>query len=97
MYKLEECTTVFNSRLAFRCHKEAVEANKHPGQTRDIGEKLVTEHEQQKPESRAMSRIILQNLHFLARQGFALRGHGDGNDSNLYSYCIYKHSTHLVY
>ena len=94
MYKLEECTTLFNSRLAFHCHKKAVEADKHPEQTRDIGEKLVTEHEQQKPESRAMFRRILQNLRFLARQGLAL---GDGNDSNLYSYCIYKHSTHLVY
>ena len=40
------------------------------------------EHEQQKAENRAMFRRILQNVHFLARQGLPLRGHGDGNDSN---------------
>ena len=47
-----------------------------------MAEKLSKEHERQKSENRAMFRRILQNLHFLARQGLPLRGHGDGSDSN---------------
>ena len=94
----KDATTAFNSHLASRCHKEAVEADKLPGQTGNVGERLVTEHEQQKAESRTMFRRILQTLHFLAREGLALRGHGNRNDSNFTQllHC-YEHSTHPAY
>ena len=78
----KDATTAFSTHLASRCHKEAVEAKELPKQTGDVGEKLSTEHEQQKAENRAMFRRILQNVRFLARQGLSLRGHGDGSDSN---------------
>ena len=78
----KDATTAFSTHLASRCHKEAVEAEELPKQTGDVGEKLSTEHAQQKAENRAMFRRILQNVRFLARQGLSLRGHGDGADSN---------------
>ena len=78
----KDATTAFSTHLASRCHKEAVEALELSKQTSDVGEKLSTEHKQQKAENRAMFRKILQNLRFLARQGLSLRGHGDGADSN---------------
>ena len=78
----KDATTAFSTRLASRCHKEAVEALALSKQTSDVGEKLSTEHKQQKAENRAMFRKILQNLRFLARQGLSLREYGDGADSN---------------
>lgn len=66
----KDATTAFNSHLASHCHKEAVEVDKLPGQTGNVGERLVTEHEQQKAESRTMFKRILQTLHFLAREAW---------------------------
>ena len=45
VYNWTDVTTAFNSHLASRCNKEAVEADKLPGQTGNVGERLVTEHE----------------------------------------------------
>ena len=43
---------------------------------------LSTAHGAEKALNREMLRRILQNIRFLARQGLALRGGGDGEDSN---------------
>ena len=78
----KDATKAFISHLGSRCHKEAIAVRALAKQTGDVGERLSTEHEQQKAENRAMFRRILQNMRFLAQQGLPLRGHGDGNDSN---------------
>ena len=52
-----------------------------PKQTSDVDERLSSEHEKQKAENK-MFQKILQNLRFLARQGFALRGHSEEAKSN---------------
>ena len=69
----KDATTAFSTHLASRCHKEAVEAKELPKQNGDVGEKLSTDHEQQKAENRAMFRRILQNVRFLARQGLRVQ------------------------
>ena len=69
----KDATTAFSAHLASCCHKQAVEAKELPKQTGDVGENLSTEHEQQKAENRAMFRRILQNVHFLARQGLRVQ------------------------
>ena len=53
-----------------------------PGQTRDVGEILDTEHAVQKVEKRKILLILLRSIAFLARQGLALRGYGKEVDSN---------------
>ena len=53
-----------------------------PQQVKDVGEMLSAHHRQPKAENRAMCLLVLENIHFLARQGLALRGHGDDSDSN---------------
>ena len=78
----KDATKAFISHLGSRCHKEAIAVRALAKQTGDVGERLSTEHEQQKAENRAMFRRILQNVRFLARQGLSLRGHGDEKDSN---------------
>ena len=78
----KDATTAFKTHLASQCHKEAIDVKELPNQTGDIGEKLSREHQLGKAENRAMFRRILQNVRFLALQGFPLRGHRDGADSN---------------
>ena len=78
----KDVTTAFRKHLVRSCHKAAVAAETLPKQTGDVGEKISTEHLQEKAENRAMFRRILQNIRFLAHQGLALTGHGDGSDSN---------------
>ena len=92
----KDATTAFSTLLASRCHKEAVEALELSKQTSDVGEKLSTEHKQQKAENRAMFRKILQNLRFLARQGLSLRGTEMVLTATLPSCCAYELSTHLL-
>ena len=53
-----------------------------PGQIRDVGEILDTEHAVQKVENRKILLILLRSIAFLARQGLALRGDGKEVDSN---------------
>ena len=62
------------------CHSEAILTFK--GNLADIGELLSTEHQREKSGKRALLRIILQNIRFLARHGLPLRGHGDETVSN---------------
>ena len=47
-----------------------------------VGESLDSRHRKEKALNRDMFRRVLQNVCFLARQGLALRGHGDSAESN---------------
>ena len=58
-----DATKAFNKHL---CHKEAVSTVELPKQTGDVGERLSSEHEQQKAKNGAVFRKILQNIRFLA-------------------------------
>ncbi len=75
-------TSAFNKHLASACHHEAVAAMQVDREVGDIGELLSTHHQREKAQNRAMFRRIVQNLCFLSRQGIALRGQVDGEDSN---------------
>ena len=66
------------------CHKEAVEKIVTlPATTGDVGELLSGVHAQE-IENRQCFLKILSNLRFVARQGCAIRGHGDETDGNFY-------------
>ena len=67
------------------CHKEAVEKLlKLPASTRDVGELLSSAHAQEKAVNRHCLLKIISTLRFLARQGCAIRGHGDESDGNFH-------------
>lgn len=79
----KEATSSFTKHQASSCHKEAIVAIEVlPEQVKDVGEMLSQHHQQQKSVNRVMFLRILENIRFLARQGLALRGHGDDSDSN---------------
>ena len=78
----KDATSAFNKHLASCCHREALASLRVRSETRDVGELLSTQHKQEKATNRAMLQKVLENLCSLARQGLALRGHGDGEDSN---------------
>ena len=78
----KDATSAFNKHLASGCHHEAVASLRVREEFRDIGEMISTQQEQEKAVNRAMLLRVLQNLRFLARQGLAVRGHFDGEDSN---------------
>ena len=66
-------------------HKTAVEAViTLPATTKDVGELLSSVHASEKATNRHCLLKILSNLRFFARQGCAIRGHGDETDSNYY-------------
>ena len=48
----------------------------------DIGESMREGLAAEKQENRAMLRINLQNIKYLARQGLPHRGHGDDTENN---------------
>ena len=72
----------FRTHAASACHKEAVQSDQLPKEMGDVAERLVAGHTADKERNRSMFMRILQNIRFLARQGLALRGSGDGEDSN---------------
>ena len=53
-----------------------------PTSTKDVGELLSTAHAQEKADNRHCLLKVLCSLRFLARQGCAIRGHGDDKDGN---------------
>ena len=76
----DACEAFKNSNS--ECHKEAVESVGLPVKTGDVGEMLNTEHRKGKKANRTMLCIIIESIHFLARQGLALRGQKDDTNSN---------------
>ena len=78
----KEANTAFRKHEGSQCHREVTQALVLlPQQVRDIGEVLSNEHRQEKAMNRNMFMMILQTLSFLARQGLAIRGHGDENSN----------------
>ena len=64
-------------------HKEAMEVMVIiPSSCPYVAEMLSKEHAAQRKENRQCLLKILSNLHFLGRQGIALRGDGNESDSN---------------
>ena len=64
-------------------HKEANEVLfVLPKQIKDIGEHPDIGHASRKPGSRKVFLTILENIRFLARQGFPLQGDGNEYNSN---------------
>ena len=51
---------------------------------KDVGESLSSQLKIEKAENRHCFLKILSALKFLARQGIAIRGHGDGKESNFH-------------
>ena len=83
-------TSSFTKHQASGSHKEAIE----PTASQRCGELLSVQHRQEKAENRAMLLRILENICFLARQGLALRGHGDDSDSNFIQLLQLRASDH---
>ena len=67
-------TAGFKTHEDSDCHREAIEVIKLPRKCEDIEEKLSAYHSEEKSKNRQIFLTILRNIHFLARQGLALRG-----------------------
>ena len=79
----KDATVSFKKHEASASHKEALQVMLvTPSTCPDIGEMLSRGHAQEKSENRHCFLKILSSIHFLARQGIALRGDGDEADSN---------------
>ena len=81
----KNATVKFSSHERSKCHIEAVQGlYVVPKTTRDVGESLSTLHTKQKRDNRHCFLTIVWNLQFLARQGLALKGDGDEQNSNFH-------------
>lgn len=79
----KKATLKFREHDNSDCHREAVERVKSlPQNTKDIGESLSEQHEDQKRENRMYLIKVLSTIKYLARQGIAFRGDKDDSDSN---------------
>ena len=74
----KDATISFKNHEASASHKEALQVVMViPATCSDVGEMLSREHAQEKSKNRQCLIRILSNIHFLSRQGLALRGDGD--------------------
>ena len=79
----KDATVSFRKHELSECHCAATEAMiSLPGHVVDIGESLSKQHSEEKADNRALLLKIIGNIRFLARQGLALRGSGDDENSN---------------
>ena len=79
----KDATRIFKKHNASDVHKHAVEKLYILLRTtRDIGKSLNAAHEKEKWMNCEYLLKVLQNISFLARQGIALRGDGNEDDSN---------------
>jgi len=79
----KDATRCFNKHEASLLHKAAVDAVITVPQTcLDVGVMLSKTHASEKFKNREYVFQVFHNIHFLARQGIALRGDGDEKDSN---------------
>ena len=81
--KWKLATTKFDKHQCSQCHSEAVlkTVTLH-AVTKDFGETLSREHEQEKIENRKCLLKAMSSVKFLARQGLPLRGHDNESNSN---------------
>ena len=74
----KDATISVKNHEASASHKEALQVVMViPATCSDVGEMLSREHAHEKSENRQCLLWILSNIHFLSRQGLALRGDGD--------------------
>ena len=79
----KDATRAFKKHDNSEVHKHAVEKLYIlPSTTKDIGESLSVAHGKEKQRNREYFLKVLQNIRFLARQGIALRGDGNEDNSN---------------
>lgn len=79
----KDATVSFAKHQQSMCHKDAVLQIISAGTTiPDVGERLSSQHSDEKIERRKYFMKILQNVRFLARQGLPLRGDMTEDDSN---------------
>ena len=82
-YNWKDATRCFNKHEASLLHKASVDAVITVPQTcSDVGVILSKAHASEELKNREYVFQVFQNIHFLARQGIALRGDGDEKDSN---------------
>ena len=78
----KDATVIFAIHVSSKCHKVAVlKMVTLPSSTNNMLECLSTQLKREKLERRQCFLKVLSNIRFLARQGLALRGHGD-HESN---------------
>ena len=79
----KNATVSFKNHEKSACHRAATEIIiTLPSTTKDIGNLLSKEHATSKRRNRAAFYHILSSIRYLARQGLAIRGHGDDSDGN---------------
>jgi len=70
----KDATVSFRKRERSKCHKDAIQVMVVlPKTTCNIGDSLSATHAEEKAENRKMLLKILQNIHFLGRQGVTQR------------------------
>ena len=73
------------------CHKEVVERGfKLQDEVKDVGYSMSSHMHDTHIFNRTNLVKIIEALHYLARQGIALRGHGDEKDSNFHQLVLHK-------
>ena len=86
----KDATISFKNHEASASHKEALQVVMViPATCSDVGEMLSREHAQEKNKNRQCLIRILSNIHFLSRQGLALRGDGDVTFDLVYIIVLY--------
>ena len=86
----KDATISFKNHEASASHKEALQVVMViPATCSDVGEMLSREHAQEKSKNRQCLIRILSNIHFLSRQGLALRGDGDVTFDLVYIIVLY--------
>ena len=79
----KDATVNFAKHEQSTCHEDAALKILSAGKTiPDVGESLSSQHAVEKEERRVCLLKIIQNIRFLSRQGLALRGDGNEDDSN---------------
>ena len=79
----KDATVEFDMHQSSKCHKEALlRLVTIPATTLDVAENLSAQHPREKLEHPHCLLKIFPSIHFLARQGLPLRGHGDDSSSN---------------
>ena len=74
----KDATVLFKKHEHSSCHREAVELLiTLPATTRDVGEMLSNDNQQEKQINRGILINIISCIKYLARQGMALQGDGD--------------------
>ena len=93
----KDATNCFHCHEQCKCHLESLEIIvKLPNSVPNNGEVLSTAHAHGKSTNRKIFFKILQNIQFLACQGFALRGHDDKESNFLPLFKLQRSDNHDI-